>query len=144
MFYLLIKYIDNYNNKKYLLEIWDTAGLKKYLALVKFFFRDAEIIFVFFSCGNKESFETAKTLVESVKADCNNKNVAIILVGNKYDLNLSKKNSRYLFCDEEEILSFASENDIPFTHLSIKEKYSNGVNELLNKAFKEYVNKHKK
>ena len=130
-----------YNNKNYLIDIWDTAGLQKYISLTKFFFRDAEIIFVFFNYALKESFETAKNLVESARTDCNNKNVAIILVENKYDLNLSQIKDRNLFCDEEEILSYANKINIPLVHLSIKEKYSNGVNELFKKAMKEYLKK---
>ena len=130
-----------YNNKNYLIDIWDTAGLQKYISLTKFFFRDAGIIFVFFNYAVKESFEKAKTLVESARTDCENKNVAIILVENKYDLNLSQIKDRNLFCDEEEILSYANKINIPLVHLSIKEKYSNGVNELFKKAMNEYLKK---
>ena len=45
--------------------------------------------------------------------------------------------------NEEEVLDFVGIYNIPYAHISIKEKYSNGVNELLNKAFKEYVKKQK-
>ena len=130
-----------YNNKEYSFDVWDTAGAEKYITLVKFFFRDADIVFVFFECGNKISFEIAKSLVQSVKAETLNHNVAIILVGNKYDLNLVQKRAMDPLCDEEEILNFADENDIPFTHISIKEKYANGVNELFKIAIKEYLKK---
>ena len=40
-------------------------------------------------------------------------------------------------------LEFASNNNMPFAHISIVEKYGNGINELFNKALKEYFKRKK-
>ena len=39
---------------------------------------------------------------------------------------------------EEEALEYASKNNILFAHISIVEKYASGINELIDKALKEY------
>ena len=132
----------DYENIDYQLDIWDTAGEEKYRALVKYFMREADIILIFFNYNNISSFEYAKQLVEIRIVESQNDKVVCVLVGSKYDLNLEPKTMDIV--NEEDVLDFAGKHNILYAHLSIKEKYSNGVNELLNKAFKEYVNKHKK
>ena len=37
-----------YNNHLYKFEIWDTSGQEKFESLTKFFFKDANIVFIFF------------------------------------------------------------------------------------------------
>ena len=131
----------NYNNVDYELALWDTAGAEKYRSLTKFFIRESDIILIFFNYNNKRSFEGAKQLVELGKVESQNDKVVRVLVGNKYDLKLEPKTMDIV--NEEDALDIAEVNNILFAHISIKEKYSNGINELLKKAFKEYVKKHK-
>ena len=129
-----------YNNQNYFFNIWDTAGLEKYSSLMNFFYRDADIIFILFNSHNRKSFERAKRDLESVKMVCDNKNVVYILVENKYDLDINSIENENIIYDEE-ISEYVEENNIIFSHLSILEKYSNGVNELFIKAIKEYNKK---
>ena len=131
-----------YNNQNYFFNIWDTAGQEKYVNLTKIFYRDADIIFVFFNSHDRKSFERAKRDLESVKMVCDNKNVVYILVENKYDLDINSIENENILYDEE-ISEYIEENNIIFSHLSLLENYSNGFNELFIKAIKEY-NKKKK
>ena len=131
-----------YNNQNYKFDIWDTAGQEKYVNLTKIFYRDADIIFVFFNSHDRKSFERAKSDIESVKIFCENKNVVYILVENKYDLDINSIENENILYDEE-ISEYIEENNIIFSHLSLLENYSNGFNELFIKAIKEY-NKKKK
>ena len=131
-----------YNNQNYSFDIWDTAGQEKYVNLTKIFYRDADIIFVFFNSHDRKSFERAKSDIESVKIFCENENVVYILVENKYDLDINSIENENILYDEE-ISEYIEENNIIFSHLSLLEKYSNGFNELFIKAIKEY-NKKKK
>ena len=130
-----------YNNQKYIIEVWDTGGAERYNKLIKFFFKNADIIFIFFNSHDRESFERAKNDIESVKIEFTNKNVIFILVENKYDLDINPIENKNIISDEE-IFEYIEENNIIFGHLSISEKYSNGFNELFIKAIKEY-NKNK-
>ena len=129
-----------YKNKAYKLEIWDTAGREKYTSLTKIFYRDANMIFIFFNYNNKKTFERAKFLLDNVKNQNIVDNHVCILVGNKYNLNKSSVETDNII-HEEEILKYAEENNLIFAHLSISEKYSNGVIELFKKSIDEYMKK---
>ena len=131
-----------YNNQNYLFDIWDTGGQQRYAELTKIFYRNADIIFVFFNSHDRKSFERAKNDIESIKIFCENKNVVYILVENKYDLDINSIENENIIYDEE-ISEYIEENNIIFSHLSLLENYSNGFNELFIKAIKEY-NKKKK
>ena len=132
-----------YNNNYYNLNIWDTSGEEKYKSLIKYFYRDADVILLFFSYNDNKSFQEAKNLLESIKEFSTKSDVIIALIGNKYlEKNYSKENNNIL--NEEEVLEFVTDNNLIYGHLSILEKYSNGFNELANKIIKEYVNKTKK
>ena len=131
-----------YNNQNYSFDIWDTAGQEKYVNLTKIFYRDADIIFVFFNSHDRKSFERAKSDIESVKIFCENENVVYILVENKYELDINSIENENILYDEE-ISEYIEENNIIFLNLSLLENYSNGFNELFIKAIKEY-NKKKK
>ena len=73
-------------NKKLKLNLWDTAGQEKYRALVKIFYKDAQIIIFVYNIINLESFESLKTFwYKQVKENCL-KNAIFAVVGNKSDL----------------------------------------------------------
>ena len=129
-----------FNNKPYTIELWDTGGQSKYIALLKFFFKDADIIFIFFDYNNKKSFEKAKELVNYSKEDCENNNVVLALIGNKFNLDIYSIDIDNIV-HEEEILEYVDKENLIFAHLSVLETYSTGINELFKKSLKEYVKK---
>ena len=126
-----------FNNHKFIFDVWDLAGEEKYESLCKFFYRDAKVILLFFEQNNRKTFITAKRRLNLVKENCLY-DVVIILIANKYDINMDYIEKDNLVTDEE-VLEFVDENNILFTHLSTLEKYSNGVNELFEKVIKEYI-----
>ena len=131
-----------YNNKCYILDIWDTSGQERYESLTILFYRDAKIILLFFNYNNKKSFQRAKHFLTKIKTVNKEPDLVIILIGNKYDeKNYSDNNNNNL--NEEEVLEYAQENNLLFTHLSILEKYSNGINEIFDKIINEYIIKMK-
>ena len=127
-----------YNNTIFKVDIWDTSGQEKYTPLLSIFVKDSDIIFAFYNCNSKISFEKAKFLLELAKSKNNIKNCIYALIGNRYDLDLSY-NEKDDITNDEEVLEYAEENNLIYAHLSILEKYSQGVNELLKKALKEYL-----
>ena len=127
-----------YNDKYYKLEIWDTLGKERYSILNRLFFRDADIIFIFFNYYERKTFERVKCFIDEVKLRCENKNCICVLIGNKYDLNIeSKEYNNFVF--DEEVLEFANNNSIIYTHISTLEKHSNGINELMIKTFHKFI-----
>ena len=117
----------NFHNRDINLEFWDIVGQEKYQGLVKFFLKDCQMIFIFYDSSDKASFERAKTFFNMAKDNTKDKKVVIVLVSSKYDLYVkSKENINKV--SEEEALEYASKNNIPFAHISIVEKYDNGIN----------------
>ena len=127
-----------YKNKKFNLDVWDTPGQEKFLALVKFFFKDANIIFIFYNPYKINAFDKAKEIFYYAKENISNDKCVFALIANKYDLCTNSKEDYNIF-SEEEVLEFVEENNLIYSHLSILEKYSNGVNELLKKAIDKYI-----
>ena len=77
-----------------------------------------------------------------VKSVINKSEIIYVLISSKYDLYIkSAENNNNV--PEEEALEFASKNNILFAHLSIAEKNSNGINELMDKVLKEYFKRNK-
>ena len=55
-----------------------------------------------------------------------NEKQIFVLIGAKYDLKINT-DKRDNIVYEEEVLEFAKEKNALFAHLSLKEKYSNGI-----------------
>ena len=127
-----------YKNKIFKLDVWDTTGQEKYRSLIKFFFKDSSIVFIFFNSNKISSFDKAKDLVYSAKENTEVNKCVYALIANKYDLCKNSKEDSNIV-SEEEVLEFVEENNLIYSHLSILEKYSNGVNELLKKALDKYI-----
>ena len=132
-----------YKKFYYLLDVWDTAGQEKYDSLIKFFYQNADIVFIFFIYNSKDSFKRANTMFQLAKINTK-PDVVFALIGNKYDedKNCLKENEHILH--EEEILEFVDKNNLIFGHLSIKEKYSKGINEIFVRVMNEYTKRKEK
>ena len=127
-----------YKKKVYTLDVWDSNGEQLYLALIKAFIRTVPIVFVFFNYNDKRTFELARSMLDERKSE----QQIFILVGTKYELK-SNSNKKANIVNEEEALEVAKEKNALFAHLSIFDKYSSGVNELIKKALEEYIKRRK-
>ena len=78
-------------NKKIKLHIWDTAGLERFHAITRTYFKNCCIIYIVFDICNRDSFENALTIwLSSVKDYCHSK-CTFILIGNKCDLEYQRQ-----------------------------------------------------
>ena len=75
----------NIDNKKYNLQIWDTAGQEKFRSLTKIFIKDSRIVIFVYDISSKKSFEEVDYWVNIVKEILGDKPV-FGLAGNKKDL----------------------------------------------------------
>ena len=75
-----------YNKKKYLYNIWDTAGQEQYKALNKIFIKDSKIVIVVYAIDNKNSFKEIDSWIEYVKEMLVEGEYILALVANKNDL----------------------------------------------------------
>ena len=89
---------------------------------------DVILIFIIFAVNDKESFEYAKTLIEFIKRNLmNNKDLTIILLGNKYDI--GENNSNEIQITKNQVLKFFSQTD-NFFYNEISCKTNFGVNKI--------------
>ena len=82
-FHLVEKEIDG---KTYKFKIFDTAGQERYKSISKSSIKLADGILLVFSVDNRESFEKIDEWIESVKEEVNESQKAIIICGNKIDV----------------------------------------------------------
>ena len=73
------------NNKKYRLEIWDTAGQEKFRSLTRIFIKDSKIVIFVYDITTRKSFEEVNYWVGAVKEILGDKPI-FGLAGNKKDL----------------------------------------------------------
>ena len=114
------------------LKIWDTCGEEKFRSVTRQYYNDANGIVLLFDLNDRNSYNALPNWLKDIK-NYSPKNAAIIIVGNKSDL--ERKVS------ENEILYFTQNEDISYIEVSAK----SGVNiELIfEKLSKEMVIKSK-
>jgi len=74
-----------YKENSLKLQMWDSAGLERYRALIPSYVRGASIIFIIYDISSKESFNNLNTWINFIK-QVNTDNSMIVLCGNKTDL----------------------------------------------------------
>lgn len=100
-----------YENKiKY--EIWDTAGQERYRSLAPMYYKSAKVAIVVYDVTCEDSFKEAQSWILEVKNF--NKNMIIILLGNKIDLVDEK------VVDSNKVKKYCELNDILFFETSAK------------------------
>ena len=75
----------NFNDDKVTAQIWDTAGQEKYNTLTSSYYKGAKGAFIVYDISLKSSFLKVEKIVDDLK-EKSEKNVYMVLVGNKIDL----------------------------------------------------------
>ena len=126
------KYID-VNNKKYHIEIWDTAGQEKYRSLTKIFIKDSKIVIFVYDITTKASFEEVDYWVNTVKEILGDTPV-YALAGNKKDLFIKEE------VDEDLGREKAEKIGALFKLTSAKTE-RNQINDFLKELLEAYIKK---
>ena len=100
-------------NKKFRLQIWDTAGQENYRSITRAYYKNSVCAILVYDISNRESFEHISSWVEDCLAQ-SPKTVFMILVGNKSDLN------DYRQVTFEEGKDMAKKNNMMFFETSAK------------------------
>ena len=74
------------NNKKYILNIWDTAGQEKFNSLTQTFIKNAKIVLLIYSIIDKKPFQDLDTWLNLVKERNGEKGYLLGIAANKSDL----------------------------------------------------------
>ena len=110
--------IDRKNIK---VQVWDTAGQERFKAFSSAYYNGSHAAIIVYDISNRESFENVKNWVLELKTHLEIKNLVVMLIGNKSDL----ENVRAI--TEEEGRSLAEEYDFFFMETSAKKNEANEV-----------------
>ena len=75
------------------IQIWDTAGQERYRSITSSYYKGSHGCFIVYDITNEISFENVERWYEYVQREAG-KNISIILVGNKCDLENERKISK--------------------------------------------------
>ena len=103
------------NDKKYNVNIWDTAGQEQYRSITKLFFKGSEIVILVYDITKPETFGSLDTWY-SMCQDIIGNEVVYGVVGNKIDLYLHEQ------VLEEDAQKFAEAINAKFKIVSAKER----------------------
>ena len=88
------KIINLSNTKKKIkLQIWDTAGQERYRSITSSYYKGSHGCFIVYDITNESSFENVDKWYEQAQKEAS-KDVSIVLVGNKCDLENDRKISK--------------------------------------------------
>ena len=79
--------IKNINAK---IQIWDTAGQERYRAITSSYFKGSNGCFIVYDITNETSFDNIEKWYEQIQSETS-KEISIVLVGNKCDLENERK-----------------------------------------------------
>ena len=122
------------NNKKYLLNIWDTIGQEQFRPLTRIFFKDSKIVIFVYDKSLRKSFDELNYWISEVKKLLGN-DIIIAIVGNKADLDESDED-----VDENEARQFAISMNAKFKMTSAKMN-GKGFISFLKELLIDYINK---
>ena len=101
------------SNKKFRLQIWDTAGQENYRSITRAYYKNSVCAVLVYDISNRETFDHISNWVEDCMAQ-SPKTVFMILVGNKSDL------KEYRQVTFEEGKEMAKKNNMMFFETSAK------------------------
>ena len=120
------------NNKKYRLQIWDTAGQENYRSITRAYYKNSVCAVLVYDITNRDSFEHISSWIEDCLSQ-SPKTVFMVLVGNKSDLNEQRKVST------EEGQQMARNNNLIFFETSANS--GENVDKIFEESAKEINNK---
>lgn len=103
----------NLEGKTLKLQMWDTAGQESFLSITRSYYRGAVAALLLYDITNRESFESLGRWLNEARNNAN-RNICIMLVGNKTDLEGQRQVS------EAEAKAFAEENQMLWMEASAK------------------------
>ena len=125
------------SNKKYRLQIWDTAGQENYRSITRAYYKNSVCAILVYDITKRDSFEHISSWIEDCLAQ-SPKTVFMVLVGNKCDLNDQRQVST------EEGQNMAKDNNMIFYETSAKsglnvdkifEESANQINKRINEGY---------
>ena len=115
--------IVNVMNRDIKLQIWDTSGQERFRSITHNFSRNADGIMLVFDLSNRTTYSHIKDWLNEIQSI--DKNIKIILIGNKIDLENERK------VDKKVVEDFAQSKNLQYYETSAKTGVN--VNEIYKK-----------
>ena len=127
------------NGKLCKIEIWDTAGQERYKSITASYYKGASGAIITYDVTNISTFNNIERWIQEIK-DCASKDLILLMIGNKTDLEdlrviskeLSKNKANDLNIPVIETSAKNSSNVKEAFHLMIKEIFTNVVRNINN------------
>ena len=79
------------NNKKFILQIYDTAGEERYHSISKNYFKSSDGILLLYDISKEETFKAIKQWIKSIEEVLDLSEIRFVIVGNKCDIAEEKR-----------------------------------------------------
>ena len=116
------------NGRDYLFKLYDSAGADRYKSITENLIKISDAILLVFSVDDRKSFESIAVWIKIIKENANNREIILILIGNKID-------SKYREVTNEEIIIFSISNYLKYFETSAKTGF--GIQELFNQLYED-------
>ena len=90
------------------IQLWDTAGQERFKTITFSYYRGSHAVIIVFDITSRESFMNIEAWLEEIYKFCDKKKIKIIIIGNKKDL----ENTRKVSYDE----AFTFANNLGFQY----------------------------
>ena len=130
-----IEKVINVENKKIVLELWDTVGQEAYRSLTKIFTKNARIIILVYDVTSKETFNSLNYWYDYISKEAEG-NIILGVAGNKTDLILEEGHREEV--SQEEGKNFAEKINASFALISAKES-DQEIKKLFNELISRYL-----
>ena len=119
-------------------QIWDTAGQERYKAITSAYYKGAKGAFIVYDITRKQSFESVEKWVNDVTAVAD-KNITIILIGNKSDLEDQRQVTKEQGQDKANKLEIAFMETSAFSGENLEKAFNMMINEVYKKCHEELL-----
>ena len=121
-------------------QIWDTAGQERYRAITNAYYKGAKGAFIVYDITRKESFDSVDKWISDIISSCG-KNLTIILIGNKNDLEDQRQISKEMGEEKAKSFEFAFLETSALSGENLEKGFNMLVNEIYEKCKSEFDKK---
>ena len=126
-------------NRKIKAQIWDTAGQERYRAVTNAYYKGAKGAFIVYDVTRKETFDSVDRWISDIITTCD-KNLTIILIGNKSDLEDQRQISKQQGEEKAKIHQLAFLETSALSGENLEKAFNMLINEIYEKCKSEFEN----
>ena len=127
------------DNRKIKAQIWDTAGQERYRAVTNAYYKGAKGAFIVYDITRKDSFDSVDRWVSDIISACD-KNLTIILIGNKSDLEEQRQVSKEQGAEKAKSFQLAFLETSALSGENLEKGFNMLINEIYGKSKSEFEN----